>query len=303
MRRNSRLIVAVFFVALTLAGIAIPASAQDVTCGGSADFTQGGDGFQGDSFCAGGRPATSSPPVNLAGRWNFFCNEEYESIGEYMPGAEVVLHLDFVLGDEADDFDEIALRGWDPSGRFGFYTVLCVDASGNIVQQYDPYLIVLTEPVPPEDLRDIALARINFPEPIVNELQNLPHAAQIESWFWIENEWVAITDSETAGLVTVEVAAVPSKVEWVPGDGSGVVVCNDPGTVWFPAVNDGGTTCGHVYESGTADVPGLAYTASATIEWELLWWINGIEQPPFGTADETTLFPVPVGEIQIVEVS
>ena len=68
-------------------------------------------------------------------------------------------------------------------------------------------------------------------------------------------------------------------------------------------MNDGGTTCGHTYTSGTADEPGLVYQAEATIEWDLTWSINGVDQGSFGTGDATTLFEVPVGEVQIVEVS
>ena len=298
--------VAVAIAAITSAAFvlatAAPAAAQ--TCGGSADLTQGGGDAIAAAFCAGGRPSgvpVSAQPGNPEGRWNFFCNGN--GLNPYVAGAEPRFTLIATFGDDPADFDNIALQGFDPSGRYALYDFACFDANGLQITQFAPHWVTLTAPTPPEDLRDDALARITFPAPDVQGVEALTHAAQLESWFWVENDWVVIQDAETQGLVTVDVFATPSLVEWNPGDGTGAFDCNDPGIEWSPAVNDGGTTCGHLYESGTADVAGLAYQASATIEWDLTWSINGVDQGSFGTGDATTIFDVPVGEVQIVEVS
>ena len=280
-------------------GTAGQAAAQN--CGGGTDITQGA--ASADAFCAGGRPTgipVSAQPGNPVGRWNFFCNAH--GLNPYMAGAEPRFTLIATYGDDPADFDNITLQGFDPSGRYALYNFACFDENGVQITQLAPHWVTLNAPTPPEDLRDIALARIDFPEPQVAGLQNLTHAAQLESWFWVDNDWVVIQDAETQGLVTVDVFATPELVIWDPGDG-GSLDCFGPGVEWSPAVNDSGTTCGYVYESGTADVPGLAYKASATIEWDLTWSVNGVDQGSFGTGDATSLFPVPVGEVQIVEVS
>ena len=298
--------VAVAFTAITAAvfvlATAAPAAAQ--SCGGSADLTQGGGGASADAFCAGGRPSgvpVAAQPGNPVGRWNFFCNGN--GLNPYVAGAEPRFTLIATFGDDPADFDNIALQGFDPSGRYALYDFACFDENGLQISQFAPHWVTLTAPIPPEDLRDIAFARIDFPDPAVDGLQQVTNAVFLESWFWVENDWVVIQDAETRGLVTVDVFATPDLVSWNPGDGSGEFDCADPGIEWSPAVNDGGTTCGHIYESGTADVAGLVYGASARIEWELTWSINGVDQGSFGRGDATSFFDVPVGEVQIVEVS
>ena len=276
-------------------------SAAAQSCGGAASGIHGGASAVG--YCVGGRPGgipTSASSSNPEGRWDFFC--KYPWMVDYQPGYTVDLRGGSELLDPAL-FDWIVAQGLDPSGIYRSWNVHCLNDAGVQLHAWAGFLTTSVPPVDPAVLRDQALANINFPDPEVDGLQTLTHAAQLESWFWIENDWVPITDSSSQGLVTVVVQATPDVVVWNPGDGTGTFDCNDPGIEWSSAVNDGGTTCGHVYESGTADVPGLAYQASATIEWELTWAVNGLDQGVFGTGDATSVFPVPVGEVQIVEVS
>lgn len=290
-------VVAMFFAVLV--ATANPLAAQ--TCGG--DSALAGDSAEAAGYCAGGTPGgtpASARSSNPDGRWNYFCPTE--DIGGWQPGYTVTLSFDWAIGTHPDDFDFIVSQGWDPSGEYARYTVLCYDDLGNIVAQWDPYYIATLNPTPPEDLRDAALARIVFPDPELDGMGALFHAAQLESWFWVDNDWEVISEAETQGLVTVEVFATPFQVLWNPGDG-GDLVCFDQGVEWSRAANDGGTTCGYTFVSSTADEPGLVYHAESTIEWDLTWTINGVDQGSFGTGDATSPFEVPVGEVQIVEVS
>ena len=302
MSRFIRSLIAVSLIAAVISLSSNPVAAQ--SCDGQTQL--GGNTAQASGYCTGGTPgrtpsyASSSNPAN---RWNHFCPTD--AIGEYQPNYTVQLVLDWTIGGEdafEGDYEFIVSQGWDPSGTYARYTVLCIDENGNILSQWDPYYVATVDPVPPEDIRDDALAKIVFPNPDLTGMEALFHAAQLESWSWVDNDWEVISESETVGLVTVEVAATPERVLWNPGDGNSLE-CLDAGVEWSPAVNDGGTTCGHTYTSGTADEPGLVYQAEATIEWDLTWSINGVDQGSFGTGDATTLFEVPVGEVQIVEVS
>lgn len=284
-------------VLATVLGFSSPAAAAE--CDGSA-FDDGSSATAA-GFCVGATPNSPAAPssANREGRWNFFCPSE---TFPYEEGFRVHLIQEGVIGgDNVDTYDEVVLRGWDPSGTYAVYVVICYDGAGDIVSQWDPYWITLSEPVDPTVLRDEALAKIVFPEPEIDGMTALTHAVQLESWFWVDNEWEELYDSSTQGLVTVEVIATPDKVIFTSGDGE-TFECEGEPVEWTEAVNDAGTTCGHIYTSGTADEPGLAYEATATIEWVLSWSINGIDQGEFDTGDAVTIFEIPVGEVQIVEV-
>ena len=162
--------------------------------------------------------------------------------------------------------------------------------------------VTVVEPVDPTVLRDNALAQLVYYEPEVDGMTALTHVAQLESWFWVDNVWEDLTEEDGQGGVNVEVVAAPLGLQWDPGDGSGTFPCPGPPIEWSRAANDAGTSCGYTFTSGTADETGLVYQAQATIEWELTWSINGVDQGPFGgTPTSETLFEIPVGEVQIVE--
>lgn len=291
--------IAVGLVSIILTLSAGPAGAQ--SCGGIASGIHGGAIAVG--YCVGGTPdaiPVSASTSNPEGRWDFFC--KYPWNVDFQPGYTV----DLRGGNELLDpglFDWIVAAGLDPSGIYRSWNVHCLNAEGNQLHAWAGFLTTSVPPVDPAVLRDDALAKIDFPDPVIDDLQALTHTTQLESWFWVENDWIPITDSSTQGFVTVVVQASPNRVEWNPGDGTAAFGCNDPGVAWSPAVSDAGTTCGHIYESGTADEAGLAYEASATIEWDLTWSVNGAPQGSFGTGAATSVFDVPVGEVQIVEVS
>ena len=296
MGRRGAIATAVVVFALVL-GFASPAAAAG--CEGSA--RDRGDSATAEGYCVGATPNDPIAPSssNLEGRYNFFCEPD---LHPYEAGFTVqLIEQARIGGGDESTLDEVLVRGWDPSGTYAAHVVICYDGAGNVIAQWDPYWITLTEPVDPTVLRDDALAKIDFPEPEIDGMTALTHAVQLESWFWVDNEWEELSDSSTQGLVTVDVFATPDRVIYATGDGE-TFDCEGEPVEWTDAVNDAGTTCGHIYTSGTADEPGLVYMAEATIEWELSWAINGVDQGVFGTGDAVSVFEIPVGEVQIVEV-
>lgn len=287
---------AILMFTTALAVGAPTASAQANDCGGGGGIGDNGGSVIG--YCAGESPGR--PPSGTSGAevWNAYC-------GLYMPwrdGLWVDFSLELVLGDDPDDFEYIVELGYDPSGRYGGYVVLCMDGD-DIMAQWDYVWFTLTPPVPPTVIRDIAAARINPDPPSVGSnppFNERPSVVQLQTWLWINDPWEVIQESETRGLVTVDVEAVPLHVDWSFGDG-GFQRCEGPGIPWTEAADPAGTYCQYTFESSSADQPGAEYTADTTVTWEFYWWLNGRPMGPFGTLERTTIFAVSVGEIQAVE--
>lgn len=134
------------------------------------------------------------------------------------------------------------------------------------------------EPGPaPRELAQMAIAQMEFR---AGQLGMSPSAdAQsvvgLQTWLWIadpdEHTVGPITRTASAGAVTVTATARLDSVEWDMGDGSGVVVCDGPGTPYDPSLGAESPTCGHTYERSSATQPDLAYTVTATSRWVVHW--------------------------------
>jgi hypothetical protein len=116
------------------------------------------------------------------------------------------------------------------------------------------------------------------------QLTNLP------TWLWINPaEWVPESKTATVPGESVTATATPVSVTWHPGDGS-TVTCHGAGTPYTSADNPAAASpdCGHTYTSSSAGQPGGAFTASATITWDITWQgaggAGGALPPLFTTA-------------------
>jgi hypothetical protein len=88
---------------------------------------------------------------------------------------------------------------------------------------------------------------------------------------------------------SVTATATPVSVTWHPGDGT-TVTCQGAGAPYTSADNPAAASpdCGHTYTSSSAGQPGGAFTATATITWDVTWQgaggAGGALAPLFTTA-------------------
>ena len=299
--RNSSSLIRLFLAVATIAaGLVIaPIStmpmAADSHCGGSGSIYDDGGVVSG--YCFGYSPGRQPSTAGLTPQqvWAIHC----ASIAPYTEGRTVT--ISFLKN--ADEW-EIRVRGLDPTGTYGVYVVYCRGAGLDT-----SYFVVweLTAPVPLTVLRDRARARINPPDPSVGSNPPLDDPDRfgvvgLPTWLWVNEPWDPIgPESESSGLITVEVMAFPRHVTWEMGDGSEPVVCEGPGVAWTRSMPEDGTYCSHTYTSSSADLAGEAYGLTATVEWYFEWWINGASQGEFDAYNASTSFTYRVGEIQAIE--
>jgi hypothetical protein len=276
-----------------------PASA-DHHCGG--DSRRDRDSGVVIGWCVGSTPG--QPPqvtgYSEAQLWARWCadriSDPYNESFEVYPPS-------FVM--EITNPETIARLGFDPTGVYGMWEVTChapeVLSGGDLTHIYFVFYEI-TPPVPVEVLRDRAVARIEPPLPELGSsppFGERPSVVQLPTWLWVNGAWEAIQESETSGFVTVEVVAVPLHVDWSLGGGH--VRCEGPGIPWSPAADAAGTYCQHTFTSTSSGQPDGEFAASATVAWELSWFLNGRDMGTFGTLDRTTGFEIAVTEIQAVE--
>ena len=94
-------------------------------------------------------------------------------------------------------------------------------------------------------------------------------------WMWAANPDShtvgPITESASAGGITVTATAKLQKITWDMGDGS-MVTCTTPGTPYKAAYgNTKSPDCGHVYEKSSSTKSGGKYTVTATSDWVITW--------------------------------
>ena len=94
-------------------------------------------------------------------------------------------------------------------------------------------------------------------------------------WMWAANPDShtvgPITESATAGGITVTATARVHKVTWDMGDGT-LVACTGAGTPYKASYgNKESPDCGHVYEKSSSTKSGGKYTVTATSDWVITW--------------------------------
>lgn len=306
--RYARWTAAILLVGIQIILIALPASAQDP----SSDAWLSGDDTAeaevvltntGTGHSPGSAPHEPAEKVSGAVVWsNAGCTSAYD------PERSAVTFVD--LGPAT--LEQVQAAGYDETGEYRQMQILCLyynvsDGSFGGTQQIVLYEV--TPPVDPTVLRDRAMARITVPTPSVGMApagsSDIPAITQLETWLWVNDPWETLTDSESQGFVTVEVRVRPRSVFWEMGDShvtnnGGHIECGGPGTVWSAEIDSEGTPCGYAFRSSTIDEPGGVYHGSATVNYDLFWSINGVDQGSFGTLQPSSPFTVAVSEIQVV---
>lgn len=145
------------------------------------------------------------------------------------------------------------------------------------------------------DLPNTFNAEIGYPVTVVN----------LWFWFWADDQvWQPMSDTLTAGGVSVTTTATPVTLTYDPGNGASSVVCDHAGREWTeqdaninPAQVGG---CGFMYEHVTADGP---ITGELTITWLVTWQQTAGGAAAGQLAPITTTTQTPefmVAQIQVV---
>jgi hypothetical protein len=121
------------------------------------------------------------------------------------------------------------------------------------------------------------------------------HLVNVEAWFWAEM-WEGVSETATAGSVTVNVAAKPTSLIVDPGDGTPPFTCPGPQPVYdlsLPASAQS-SNCTHTYlRAGN-------YTATATVVYDVSFTSNVGIDGGLGTIEPTSTTALAVAEAQAI---
>ncbi len=190
---------------------------------------------------------------------------------------------------------------WIWEGHADGFIAECSSASGEVVNISAIWMP--GNPMSPAIAAREAVAQLTFTAPAVG----FGPAPEINPWgitvvgypYWL---WAdggstqTITDSVSAGGLTVALRVRLDRVAWNTGDGTAEFSCGI-GTRWTRSVEPGAAspTCGHVFTE--ASQPGH-YTVTATTPWVVEWSAGGAT----GTIpiELSSTSEVEVGELQTV---
>lgn len=121
-------------------------------------------------------------------------------------------------------------------------------------------------------------------------------------WMWVENPTGStvgpITESATAGSLTVTATARVESTVWSMGDGN-EVTCTTDGTPYEDKYGESGSPdCGHRYTTTSWDSSGHRYTITATTQWVVEWTGGG--QTGTIPIDHVAETQIRVGELQVL---
>jgi hypothetical protein len=113
--------------------------------------------------------------------------------------------------------------------------------------------------------------------------------------------WIDRSASASAGRVVVTATAAPYEAIWEMGDGE-TVLCDGPGVVWQPGLDDGATDCAHTYRRSSAGASGSdSFELRSTVHFQVTAATNAPgNYGPFPDLERVTVQAVQVGEIQAV---
>jgi hypothetical protein len=181
----------------------------------------------------------------------------------------------------------------------------CYAAGGGIVEQAYEWLSNGTAGLSPAQLAEQALAKIHL---LGAQIGMAPQsdgsgAVGLPVWLWTAitpDTWGPLSDTASAGGISVTVTAEASRIVWDMGDG-GRVSCANPGTPYqAPYGMAPSPTCGYTYSkpSSVPAHPHGRYTVTATTYWTVNWSGGGQTGVLNPTSQSQT--SVEIGEIQVV---
>lgn len=117
-------------------------------------------------------------------------------------------------------------------------------------------------------------------------------------WMWVENPNTSttgpLTESVSAGGLTVTVEATMDRIDWDMGDGT-TITCTGPGTPYEDSFGKKESPdCGHRYET-----QGDPHTVTATSYWSIQWQSGG-EAGSLPIQELTATTDIRVGELQVL---
>ncbi len=177
-------------------------------------------------------------------------------------------------------------------------------------------ILELPEPPDPIEVRDHIAATVRIEPPSIGMSPPDRAVVNLPTWLWVDDAWEPLSDGAIGSALSVQVEARPTGVVWSADDtgvtrieggfitdfegGGGEVRCDGPGTVWRRGMREDATDCSYTFRYPSAWDPDDAFMLSATVTWELRWWLNGVDQGVFGTLTPVSTVPVDVVEIQTV---
>lgn len=292
-------------VIATIASVAMssaPAAAHH--CATSTDIFQSGGEASAD--CHLRQPdedGSSQYSLTPEQQWNRYCHYQIDTGSEVDYADTATVNYSY-QGNVSEE--RLAQLGYDPTGTYGSFIAFCNHPVPGESGVGGEFIYTIVPPVPVEDLRAIAKARILIDDPPVETNPSFTDRftlVNIETWLWVDEAYwnEDNTESETAGFVTVSVWAEPESMTWSLDDPDGQTdTCFDPGTPWTPGAIS--TDCSVTFEQSSAGRGGDAFQGESTVTWIFSWSLNGADQGPFDApflATET--FDLQVGEIPAVE--
>ena len=184
------------------------------------------------------------------------------------------------------------MRHFSPTGRW--FNVMC-DGVIRILPEGGPAVTVA-------GLMQQALDQLDPPDPTLAVTPGEMHYTQLQSWLAVEPAyWIDRSATASAGRVVVTATATPYESIWDMGDGTEPVVCDGPGVVWSPGLDDDDTDCAHTYRRSSAGQPGDAFELTGSVHFEVTAATNAPgTYGPFDDLERETVEVVQVGEIQAV---
>jgi hypothetical protein len=124
------------------------------------------------------------------------------------------------------------------------------------------------------------------------------HLVGIEAWFWVVNPSGTVTQSATAGGVTVTVTAEPRSLIVDPGDNSGAFTCPGAPPAYDPALPAGAQSsdCTHTYSQAGN------YTATARLVYDVSFTSNIGVSGDLDTIEPSSTLALTVNEAQAIVV-
>ncbi|MEV6056455.1 ATP/GTP-binding protein [Streptomyces sp. NPDC052107] len=205
-------------------------------------------------------------------------------------------------------------KGHKP-GNGAIYTRVCVSdvvsaAAGNLNMgmPWVPQVFWAAQApaanVDPEQLAREAVDRMLLTGPDIAS----PHAAGryvvgMPMWLWVRpspTTYGPNTASASLAGVTVTATAKVAQINWQMGDGSRVT-CKGPGTPYADSYGkQDSPTCGHTYNTTSADQENGKYTVSATATWTVNWQDNAAGETGQFNETRQSQVQVAIGEVQVV---
>lgn len=120
------------------------------------------------------------------------------------------------------------------------------------------------------------------------------HFVDVDAWFWVD-DWQDLSETVSAGDVSVTVTAQPRALVINPGDGSPSFTCTGQPPAYDPAADADGA-CTHTYQTAGE------FTATATLVYDVGFESAGAdgEGGDLGTVEPTGSLAVAVSEGQAV---